>query len=78
MFDSDQKSSGTRYTTTITLLIMGFVFCPAVLIASRPVGYLSLSLGVACTALCTTIAWANWKRSRLAIRSTASQGVGTE
>ena len=63
MFDSDQKSTGTGYTTTVALLIMAFIFCPAVLVVSRPVGYVSLSLAIACSALCVILAWVNWKKS---------------
>jgi hypothetical protein len=76
MFDSDQKSTGTGYTTTVALFIMGFIFCPAVLIVSRPVGYVSLSLAIACSALCLTLAWVNWKKSsRLTIPSIAIRGA---
>ena len=75
MFDSDQKSTGTRYTTTVALLVMAFIFIPAVLVASRPSGYVSLSLAIACSALCVVFAWANWKKSsQLAIPSIAIQG----
>ena len=75
MFDSDQKSTGTRYTTTVALLVMAFIFIPAVLVASRPIGYISLSLAIACSALCVVFAWANWKKSsQLTIPSIAIQG----
>lgn len=63
MFDSGQKSTGTGYTTTVALLIIALIFSPAVLFASRSFGYISLSLAVACSALCLTLALANWKRS---------------
>ena len=75
MFDSDQKSTGTGYTTTVALLIMAFIFCPAVLVVSRPVGYVSLSLAIACSALCATLAWVNWKKSsQVSVPSTVIQG----
>jgi hypothetical protein len=74
MLDSNQKPTGTRYTTTVGLLIMAFIFCPAVLIASRPVGYVALLLAIACGGLCVILAWVNWKRSsRLTIPSIAIQ-----
>jgi hypothetical protein len=74
MFDSDQKSTGTGYTSTVALLIMAFIFCPAVLVALRPVGYVFLSLATACSALCVILAWVNWKKSsRLTIPSIAIQ-----
>jgi drug/metabolite transporter (DMT)-like permease len=74
MFDSDQKSTGTGYTTTVALFIMAFIFCPAVLIVSRPVGWVSLSLAIACSALCVILAWVNWnKSSRLTIPPIAIQ-----
>jgi hypothetical protein len=63
MFETSQKSTGTRYTTTVAFLVMAFIFSPAVLIVSRPMGYLSISLAVACSAGCIALAWVNWKRS---------------
>jgi hypothetical protein len=62
MFAS-QKSTGTGYTTTVALLTVAFIFIPAVLIVSRPFGYLSLSLAIPCSALCVTLAWVNRKKS---------------
>ncbi len=74
MFDSDQKPTGTGYTTTVALLIMAFIFIPAVSVASRPVGYIFLSLAGACSALCVVLAWANWKKfAKLSIPSIAVQ-----
>jgi hypothetical protein len=79
MFDSDQKSTGTGYTTAVALFIIASIFCPAVLVASRPVGYVSLSLAIACGALCVTLAWVNWKKSsRLTIPSIAIQDRETK
>lgn len=70
MFDSQQKSTGTQYTTTVTLLLVAFVFIPAVLIASRPVGYVSLGLAIACSGLCAAFAWVRWRwHSQLTIPS---------
>ena len=61
MLDSYQKSTGTRYTMTVALLLVAFIFSPAVLIASSPFGYVSVLLALACTALCVTLARVNWK-----------------
>ena len=63
MFDPQQKSTGTGYTTTVALLAVAFIFSPAVLMISRPIGYVSLSLAIACSAICLALAWANWKKS---------------
>jgi len=74
MFDSNQKSTCTGYTTTVALLIMAFIFGPAVLVASSPVGYVFLSLVIACSALCVILAGVNWKKaSRLSAPSIAIQ-----
>ncbi len=75
MFDS-QKSAGTGYTTTVALLTVAFIFSPAALVVLRPVGYVSVSLAIACSALCVTLAWVNWRRSsQLTIPSIAIQGA---
>ena len=74
MFDSGQKSTGTGYTGTVALLTIAFIFSPAILAASRSAGYVSLSLAIACSALCVILAWVHWtKFSRLAIPSIAVQ-----
>lgn len=76
MFDPSQKPTGTRYTPTVALLAVAFIFTPAVLVMSGPFRYLSLSLAIACSALCVTLAFVSWKRfSRLCIPSIAIQGT---
>jgi hypothetical protein len=55
---------GNRYTTTIGYLAVALIFIPALLVISRPVGYLSLSLAIGCSAVCLAIAWGNWKKSQ--------------
>jgi hypothetical protein len=73
MFDPCQKSVGTDYTTTIALLIVALIFVPAVLVVSHPLGYPFPSLALACSALCVTLAWVNWRRSsQLSIPSIAT------
>jgi hypothetical protein len=73
MLQASEKSTGTGYTTTIAFLLVAFVFSPAVLIASRPLGLVSVSLAIACSVLCILLAWVNWKKSsRISIPSIAS------
>ena len=79
MFDSHQKSTGTQYTTSVASLMVAFAFSPAVLILSHPVGYVSVSLAVACSALCVTFAWFDWKfYSRLTIPSIEAPEAGSK
>ena len=70
MFLTNQKSTGTCYTTTVTFLVMALVFCPALLVLARPLGYFALaSLAAACAA-CLALAWLSWSRfSRLTVPS---------
>jgi len=73
MFQAPEKSTGTRYTTTFAFLVVAFVFSPAVLIISRPLGVVSVSLAIACSVVCILLAWVNWKRSsQVSIPSIAS------
>jgi asparagine N-glycosylation enzyme membrane subunit Stt3 len=70
VLDSHRKSTGTQYTTTVALLILAFIFVPAVLILSRPLGFISLWLALAASASCVAFAWVSWKRhSQLTIPS---------
>lgn len=76
MFASGQKSTGTEYTTTVAFLVVAFIFSPAILFFFRPLGYMSVSLAVACSALCVVMAWVNWKKSsQLSIPSIEDQGA---
>lgn len=63
MLESNQKSTGTGYTTTVALLAVAFIFSPALLFVSHPFGYGPLFLAVACSTLCAGWAWTNWKKS---------------
>ena len=69
MFESHQKSTGTRYTATISLLICAFGCCPAVSLLLRPWSAFSVFLPLACSALCVALA-------KLTIPSLAVQRVG--
>ena len=62
MFDSHQEYTGTQYTPTVALLVVAFVFCPAVLMLSRPFGSVLLITVLGCTVLCATLAWFSWKK----------------
>ena len=75
MFDPWQKPIGTTYTTTAALLAVAFLFSPSVLLITPPVGYVSLSLAITCSALCVTLAWIHWmKSSELSILSIVTRG----
>jgi UDP-N-acetylmuramyl pentapeptide phosphotransferase/UDP-N-acetylglucosamine-1-phosphate transferase len=74
MFDSQQRSTGTEHTSTVALLVVAFILSSALLVGSRPNGYLAISLAVACSAVCLGLAWFNWKnRSNLTIPCIAKQ-----
>ena len=72
MFDTQQKATGTGYTTTAAFLVVAFIFIPAALMFSGHYGYISISLAIVGSALCVALAWMNWKRSsQLSIPSIA-------
>lgn len=76
MLDIQQKPTGRDYTSTICLLALAFVFSPAVLIATRPMGYVSMSIAAVCSVTCASLAWMRWRRSsELSILSIAYQGT---
>lgn len=61
MFDEQQKSSGT--TTTVAFLAVAFVFIPALLMISRPVGTIAVVSGVICGVICLALAALNYRKS---------------
>jgi hypothetical protein len=63
MFATQQKSTGTGYTTTVAFLVVAFIFIPAALMFYGHYGYVSVSLAIAGSALCVGLAWMNWKKS---------------
>lgn len=65
MFDPHFRSTGTDYTSTVCLLALAFLFTPALLIISRPLGYASVSMAILCAVTCSALAWIRWKRSSL-------------
>jgi hypothetical protein len=79
MLISGDKPTGTTYTPTAALLIVAFVFIPAVLIVSRPFSYASLLAGIVCSAISVGFAMMSWiKFSRLSISSIAGSGTSTK
>jgi hypothetical protein len=73
VFDSHLKSTGHDYTVTVALLAVAFIFSPAVLLSSRPIGYWSFSFAAVCSASSVIWAWIHWKRSsRLSMPSIAT------
>ena len=74
MVDTQQKSTGTGYSTTVAFLVVAFIFIPAALMFSGPFGYVSVSLAIACSTLCVALAWLTWKKSsQRSIPSIATQ-----
>lgn len=63
MFNAHLKSTGREYTTTVALLVIALIFIPALVLVSRPSGYLLLSLAISCSAICVALAWVSWERS---------------
>jgi hypothetical protein len=61
MFNSFQQPAGREYTVTIALLAVALIFIPALAAISQSWSY-SPALGA--SALCLTVAWIHWKRSR--------------
>lgn len=68
MFAS-QESAGTGYTTTVAYLVVAFILIPALLVFSRPVGYVSVALAIAGCAVCLAMAWGSWKKASQLSRS---------
>lgn len=52
-----RKHPETRHTLTISLFVIGTVFLPALLIASRPFGPIGAALGTGSSVLCIVIGW---------------------
>jgi hypothetical protein len=72
VFASAQKTSGYDYTKTVAWLAIALVLIPATLLGFRP-HYISLPVAIVCMAICVTMAWISWKKSRLTIPSIAPQ-----
>jgi hypothetical protein len=63
MLDVRKKTVETQYTATAAYLVGAFLFSPAILVISRPVDTLSMSLALVWSAASVTMAWFAWKRS---------------
>lgn len=74
---SNEKLTGTSYAAPVALLILAFIFIPAILLASRPYGDIALAVAVGSGAICIGVARTKWmKSSELATCSVADQGRG--
>ena len=62
MFEASKKPTGTVYTPTIAFLVLAFIFSPAILVVTRPFGYISVMLAIACSVACLALAWLSWKK----------------
>lgn len=79
MLVANEKPTGTSYTATAALLILAFVFIPAILIASRPTGYFLPAAGIIGSVICIGLARMNWmKSSQLSISSITNSGERTK
>lgn len=72
MFDACQKSAGTGYPATVAFLVVAFIVSPSILAISRPLRFTYVLFAIACSMLCVTLAWFNWKRfSQVPVSSSA-------
>jgi len=79
LFDSHLKSTSRNYTVIVALLAIAFIFSPAVLLSSRPIGKWSFLFAVACSVSSVIWAWIHWRRSsRLSIPSSADRLLTTK
>ena len=68
MFRCYEKSTGTRFPKIVALLVLAFVFTPAVLFVSRPIASPLVFLSILFSSICATAAWVNWRTySRLSL-----------
>jgi hypothetical protein len=62
MLGPQQKSTGTRYTSTVALVTCALVFVPATLLAYSPFRLITLALAVGCSLVFLALAYFNWTR----------------
>jgi hypothetical protein len=72
MFEIQDKAAGAKVTTTVALLVFAFIFSPAILLVSRPVGFGSIALAVASSIACVAFAWINWRKCSVPVRKVFS------
>ncbi|MEQ1947661.1 MAG: hypothetical protein ABL995_10760 [Bryobacteraceae bacterium] len=63
MFESNHKTEDSSNTFTAFLLAVAFVMIPAAMMFLRPLGLLSLAVGMTASLVCVGIAWANRKHA---------------
>lgn len=63
MFETNQKSTGTGYTTTVAFLIVAVVFIPAALMFIDNFGRVAVAIAAICSVLCLGLAWRSWQKS---------------
>jgi hypothetical protein len=74
MLNEQKTYTGTSYTITAALLMLAFVFSPAILYVSRPFNFASVSTALLFSGLCVGLAWLNWRaHSELTIPSIVSR-----
>jgi hypothetical protein len=79
MLNEHKTYTGTSYTITSALLMLAFVFGPAILYISRPFDFMSISLALLFSSLCVGLAWLNWRaHSELTIPSIVSSRPRTK
>ena len=79
MLESHLKSIGTQQTMTVALLIVGFVFVPALALTSRRPDGLSLAFLMVCSILCAGLAGLRWKKhAEPAILALAVRNLGAK
>lgn len=61
MFAVQARSIRTRYNATVALLLLAFVMSPVVLFASRPLESYPVMAAFVFSALCTVVAWSQWR-----------------
>ena len=62
MFCYNQRVTGIQNTSPMALAAMSAILSPAILVLSRPLGLVPVSVAFAFSAICATLSWFNWKR----------------
>jgi hypothetical protein len=57
MFQTPQRSTGTRYSIFAALLLVAFAVIPLLAVATRPLGQLPFSIALIGVIFCTALAW---------------------
>ena len=62
IFDSAEHSDSSRRISTITLLVLAFIFSPALLIAIGSGGYVATIIAATFSTLCVFVVWLTRKK----------------